>query len=134
MTPHQVALVLEEHKKVVRGSLRIFGDWFGRPHDNCHVLATVVADEDHLSLRFDRGESLQIWAPSAPEFSAHRLGVRLASRVRWEWFCYGRPHLPENQYFLDYVVVADRINATTNVDWYSPDLKPNSNEYAVILD
>jgi hypothetical protein len=134
MTPYQVALVIEEHKQDVQGSLRIFGDWFGRPHDNCHVLTSVMAEEDYLTLRFNGEESLQIWTPSAPEFSGHRLGVRLASRVRWEWFYYGRPHLPENRYFLDYVVAADRINTTTNVDWYSPDLKPSSNEYAVTLD
>jgi len=134
MTLDQIAAIIEEHKADVRGTVRIFGDWFGRPHDNCHTLTDVSAKEDYLALGFDGGEVLKVWAPSAPEFTGHRLGVRFASRVRWEWFYYGRPPLLENRYFLDYVVAADRINPATNVDWYTPDLKPSSNEYAVTLD
>jgi hypothetical protein len=134
MTQAQIAALIEEHKKDVRGTLRVFGDWFERPHDNYLTHTGVSGEDDHLALGFDGGEVLKVLGRSAPEFSSHRLGVRFASRVRWEWFCYGRPHLPENRYFLDYVVAADRVNPTTNVDWYTPDLKPSLNEYAVTLD
>lgn len=134
MTPQQFAKLTDQHKHDVRGSLRIFGEWFGRPHDNCHELMSMVAEADSVILGFDQGESLQVWSPSDPEFVSHRFAIRSASHVRWEWYYYGRPHLPQNRYFLDYIVAGKTVDATTNVDWYSPALHPSLHEYAVILD
>jgi hypothetical protein len=134
MTLQQLAELTDQRKPSVSGSLRIFGDWFGRPHDNCHVLTSVDVEVDRVVLRFEQGEFLQVWSPSDPEFASHRFAIRSASRVRWEWYYYGRPHLPKNRYFLDYVVAGESVDVTTNVDWYSPDLHPSLQEYAVTLD
>jgi hypothetical protein len=46
---------------------------------------------------------------------------------------YGRPKVDTNRYFEEYARSADAIVATTNVDWYSPDLRPDGNEPAVAI-
>ncbi len=43
------------------GSLRIFGDWFGRPYDNIHILKTFSFVDDILTVTFDDDETLIIW-------------------------------------------------------------------------
>jgi len=55
-----------------------------------------------------------------------------ATRVRWEWFFYGRPKVAANRYFEDFVKTPDGgIDAATNIDWYTPILRPRANEAAV---
>jgi hypothetical protein len=50
--------------------------------------------------------------------------IQNATRVRWEWFAYGRPKTERNRYFMEFERTGDRINASTNVDWYTPNLSP----------
>ncbi len=107
------------------GSLRIWGDWFGRPCDNCHRIVGASAESDHLKLTSDQSETLAVWNPHGVTFNARKFKVRIAHRVRWEWYYYGRPIAPENLYYGDYVLKGFRIIATTNVDWYVPDLRPS---------
>jgi len=84
-------------------------------------------------MEFKDGETLQVFSPCAPEFKKYPLSIQSAGRVRWEWFYYGRSHLPENRFFFDYVVQGGEVIAKTNVDWYEPELKPSPSEDAVVL-
>jgi hypothetical protein len=45
------------------GSLRFWGVWFGRPHDNEHRLIACSAEKDVLHCHFDEGEALHVWFP-----------------------------------------------------------------------
>jgi len=45
---------------VPTGSIRLFGAWIGRPHDNVHVLVAAHADDTTLILDFDKGERILI--------------------------------------------------------------------------
>jgi hypothetical protein len=101
------------------GTLRFFGDWFGRPRDNIHVLTDVEVVDDTLVLRFDAGERLRIWHPRGLELRRREyphptLVIAEASRVRWESYYYGRPQTPENLRFIDYTAGAGRVDRTTN--------------------
>jgi hypothetical protein len=115
------------------GSLRIFGDWFGGPHDNFHTITNAEAQKECLIVKFDNGEELRIWEPSRVKIDISQFVIEQATRVRWEWFYYGRPQLPANRYFLDYLVSEETIIGDTNVDWYKPTFKTSVTSPAVEL-
>jgi hypothetical protein len=108
---------------IKRGTLRFWGDWFGRPHDNLHRLVSCECAQDVLTLHFDESEILCVWDPKALTIDRETFQIADADRVRWEWFDYGRPKTAANLYFLEYVKSLDAILATTNVDWYEPHFK-----------
>jgi hypothetical protein len=47
------------------GTMRFFGDWFGRPMDNYHkaINASYDKDSDVLVLTFDGGEQCKVYSP-----------------------------------------------------------------------
>jgi hypothetical protein len=103
------------------GTLRFWGLWFGKPHDNWHRIVSGGATSGALQFRFDNAELLSVWNPRGLKANASIFRIEDASRIRWEWFYYGRPHTPENLYFLDFF---KGDVGTTNVDWYKPELVP----------
>jgi hypothetical protein len=80
-----VSFVLPELKS---GSLHMFGDWFGRAHDNWHHAVSVSHRNDDLLIEFNEGEDLTITEPAARELSAVEFRVQSASRVVWDvdWY------------------------------------------------
>jgi hypothetical protein len=116
---------------VKSGTLRFWGEWFGQPHDNCQTLLRCAAQEDILRLYFNEGETLSVWSPLKLTLDDSTFRISIADRVRWEWFYYGRPKVDSNLYFLDYVRYPKGVTATTNVDWYQPNLKPKGSRPAV---
>src|SRR5437588_63322 len=110
--------------RIKRGTLRFWGEWFGRPYDNLHRLVKCAAVEDLLRLDFDEGELLCVWAPRRAVVDERTFRIADADRVRWEWFYYGRPKIAVNRYFMDFVRTATGVKAETNVDWYGTNLKP----------
>lgn len=69
--------------QVKHGTLRMFGDWFGRPMDNNHIVRSVRAEGRDLIVPFDEDEELTITDPDDWTFSADTFRVRTASRVTW---------------------------------------------------
>jgi hypothetical protein len=106
------------------GTLRFWGEWFGRPYDNMHTLVRCEFTHDVLTLHFNEGEVLSVWNPKALTINRWTFQIADADRVRWEWFYYSRPKTAANLYFEEFVKSPEGILATTNVDWYKPDLKP----------
>jgi hypothetical protein len=113
------------------GSLRFWGEWFGRPYDAWHKIVRCSADGNTLRLEFHDGGKLTVVDPEDLELSATTFAIRNAAAVRWEWFYYGRPQTAENLYFYEYKRSGAKIDATTNVDWYDAKLSPNAVENAV---
>lgn len=114
---HEIRTALPRFKG---GSLRIWGHWFGRPHDNIPVPVACEVDGEVLRMRFNEGEMLTVWSPLGALVDEGTLRIDEAARVRWEWFYYGRPKTSENLYFGDFVLENGRVSATTNADWYGP--------------
>ncbi len=112
-----------------RGTLRFWGQWFGRPMDNIHTITAASAEGDLLEIRFDNGEMLRILQPVGAIVGAARFIIRDAARLRWEWNAYGNS--PGRRYFEEYVRNGNEIDATTDVDWYTPILRPLAAEAAV---
>jgi hypothetical protein len=82
---------------VKKGTLRFWGIWFGRPHDNCHTLVKCDTEREVLRLYFDQGEILSVWSPKRLSVKTAKFRISNADRVRWEWFSYGRPKDSFNQ-------------------------------------
>ena len=99
---------------VKSGTLRFWGQGFGRPYDNIHTLVSCDATDDCLRLRFDLGEVLAVWNPVGVEINATEFRIRCAVAVRWTWYYYGRPQTPENLFYKDYAKKDGGIAFRTN--------------------
>ena len=86
-----------------------------RQHSQAGRLFPLV---DGVQFTFDEGETLTVWHPTRWDISPARFEILEASRVRWEWFYYGREKLPENRYYLDCTACGDVAAVSTNVDWF----------------
>lgn len=118
---------------IKRGSLRFWGNWFGRPYDNLHALSTCQASGTVLLLTFDEGERLSVWAPSNLKLDDATFQIADANRVLWEWYSYRRPQTPENLFFKDFTRNGEIVTLETNVDRYPADLNTNRSMPAVEL-
>lgn len=87
------------------GTLKFFGQWFGRPMDNCHRITDFRFDEveNVLEIDFDAGEKLFVWSPANYSLSGQDFTIKEASKVRWEWYGYGGTQSHDNLYFIEYV-------------------------------
>jgi hypothetical protein len=112
-----------------QGTLRFWGQWFGRPYDNIHTVTGASAEGDSLEVRFNNGETLRIVKPVKAIVGAAQFVIGDAAKLRWEWNAYGNP--PRRRYFEEYDRKGDEIEATTDVDWYTPVLRPSATEVAV---
>jgi len=133
-----VELINQKLSDIEPGTLRFWGEWFGRPYDNSHQLIGCDAPKiDLLRMHFNESELLSVWSPRdlyiGPSRQRSRPILRImdAVRIRWEWFYYGRPHIATNRYFNEFVKTSNGIKGTTNVDWNVPNLKPVITEPAV---
>ena len=109
-------------KNLKIGTLRFWGNWFGRPYDNRHRIVAASAKGSVLFVQFNGKELLSVWAPSEVTVNETTFCIRDAERVRWEWFYYGRPQTPGDLYFEDHVKGQIGI---TNANWYKTDLRPD---------
>lgn len=120
---------------VKTGSLVVFGDIFGGRIDNIHVVrsAQAVGTPERLIIEFDDEETLEVWDPNGATVSAAELRIDRATKVRWEWFYYGRPRTPDNRYFIEHSNAGGVVTAMTNIDWATPAFSPSSERPAVEL-
>ena len=113
------------------GSLRFFGNWFGRPYDNQHTIRSAKTQDDLLVITFDGKETLSIWNPKESKISEREFYIKYASRVLWEWYYYGRSPRSEDLCYIDYVVENGKISTKTNRDRGKPEPDANVSEPAV---
>jgi hypothetical protein len=129
-----IAEVISRHLPDVKcGSLVVFGDVFGGRIDNVHTVrsAHAVGTAERLVIEFDDDEVLEVWDPEDAIVSATELRIDRATKVRWEWFYYGRPKTPENRYFIEHVNAGGAVTTTTNVDAAPLAFHPSSRRPAV---
>jgi hypothetical protein len=101
---------------VKRGTLRFWGEWFGRPFDNYHWLVACDATDDCLRLRFNEDEILAVWNPADVKITDTTFRIGSATALRWTWYYYGRSKTPENLCSKDYAQQDGRIAYRTNSD------------------
>lgn len=106
--------ISENLVKTKIGSLRFWGQWFGRPFAKIHRIVACNANRDLLRLGFNEGEVLSVWSPTDLESSKLKFQIGSATRVQWEWYSYGRPKIAANLYFLDFAKERGAIIVNTN--------------------
>lgn len=131
--PEKPEQFLEQHSGDISGSLCVFGDWFGRPMDNWHQLIRHEAGPGYIKLSFNEGETLEVWQPKGLRMEGKAFIIQTAARVRWEWFYYGRPKLPENRFVIEHAVTDRGVQATSNADWAPRNFHPSLSEPAVSI-
>lgn len=122
-SPEEIVRLLKNNNNLFQGgSFRIFGDWFGKPHDNNHQIVSADFDDqlNKLTLNFKEGEKLEIYNPRHIFEASTFLKIVQADRIKLTWFYYGKTQTPEHQYFIDYSLTGKKITTETNVDWYKP--------------
>lgn len=84
------------HIKIFKssGSLRFWGDWFGRPAGNIHtVVSTEFFPKDNkLVLQFADRETYMIYNPAGIVNEEEEFRIIDASRIEWQWYAYGPEH------------------------------------------
>lgn len=91
-----------EKLKIDGGSLCIWGEWFGRPHDNYHAVESVRWEKDEIQINFQEGESLFIYKPEKILNGKKKLVIGNAQKVLWVWNAYGRAQVYENMFVRQY--------------------------------
>jgi hypothetical protein len=112
--------------KISPGTLRFWGVWFGRPYDKAHRIVASEHDRGVLRLLFNGDEQLTVWSPAGLTLDSSVFQINDAERVLWECFSYVRPKTRENLYYYDFVKTPETIVASSNVDWFTPNMKTDS--------
>ena len=115
------------------GTLRFWGDWFGRPYDNQHRLVNCENDGQLLRLHFDGRETLSLWSPGELFIGEGKFKVNVADRLLWEWFSYGQPKMPEHLCSIEYLRVDGLVKATASHSRNQFHLSPDASSPAVEL-
>lgn len=106
----QILAAFERHQSRLRcGSLRFWGEWFGRPGDNCHRFVQCRRVESGVVIFVtDAGEKLTVYGPSDFVMDESTFIVRQSDRIVWEW---GASELqdPESTSRLDFVRHGDTV-------------------------
>lgn len=84
------------------GTLRFFGDWFGRPMDNCHVVNKIEYNQNQIIMHFEDNHVLTIENPNRIVKEEHSLIIERATKVRYEYGFYG-PWNEKRKYYLEYI-------------------------------
>ena len=86
------------------GTMRFFGDWFGRPMDNLHKVVNAIYDEDSdvLVMTFGNGEECIVSSPVGIISTKDSFFVKDASCVTWTWYYYGKKRIDENKLKIQY--------------------------------
>lgn len=90
------------------GTLRFWGEWFGRPYDNLHKVRTAQFDTTthELFIYFDY-EVLQIKQPHGICNTEREFYVHDAKEILWQWHSYGEPTSKDKQNIIIYKKNAD---------------------------
>ncbi len=71
-----------------KGSLCFYGDWFGRPYDNCHKIIHTAYDGEILEIQFDQYERLLVYNPENVSSTEQELKIEKAQKIKWIYIPY----------------------------------------------
>lgn len=99
---YQMSQKFFDELKIKGGGIQFWGEWFGRPHDNYHVIKSVEWRKDFIMIEFDGGESLYVENPSVILNENNRFCIKSATKILWIWYYYGKPQTVENLFVRQY--------------------------------
>lgn len=112
--PHKAKIFLEEGRRcmgerfaeellIEKGSIQLWGEWFGRPYDIVHTIESVKWSSTEIVIHFDKGETLYITDPVEIINEKNQLIIGDASKVLFVWYEYGKEQTYDNLYVRQYI-------------------------------
>ena len=89
------------------GSLCFWGEWFGRPCDNFHVIKSVQWEQNEVVLHFKGEELLYIRNPVGIINEKECLIIQEAAQILWAWYPDDKEHTYKHLYIRQYTKNAD---------------------------
>lgn len=117
------------------GSMRIYGDWFGKPYDNLHKVVGADYDDslNELIIRFSEGEVLTIVNPKNIFEASTFMKILEADSIKLEFLHATQDQTANNKYYLLYRYMKSKVKAETNVDWYKPSFDTSLGAPAIVI-
>lgn len=115
------------------GTLRFWGDWFGRPYDNFHIPVSAELSENVLTICFNNGEKCTVYDPIGIVNEPNDFHIEHASKIVWEWYYYGKEQTPENLCKLEYILVGGEISVVYRGVRRADKISVDANSYALEL-
>jgi len=117
--------------KVKSGTLRFYGEWFGRPMDNFHQITKAESKEKLLIVHFSQKEILSIISPEEFKISEKEFIIKKSKGLIWQWYYYGFEIVEKNLMTYNYYV-----NNNKNILIKMPEMnvtnkRANENEFAL---
>lgn len=103
--------MLQVYKK---GTLRFWGDWFGRPYDNYHTVIKSELTKDRCVLYFDCGGICVITHPLDIVSTPQEFYIKYAHQIQWRWNLYGEEKSTQNERMLTYERMSDTVVLKNN--------------------
>lgn len=135
-TPAELAELFKTNQNLFKGgSLKIFGDWFEGPYQSMLKIASIDYNEakNEMRIGFSDNSSISIEEPGPILESPTILRILTAKEVRLDF-----QHKEENSsvlkdYFKLYQVNRNKLDTTTNIDWFKPKIDASVGQDALIL-
>ncbi|WP_458947470.1 hypothetical protein [Oceanobacillus sp. CAU 1775] len=96
MDPKKLTNLINSLEEKPGGTIRIFGEWFGRPYDNYHKILECIYKDEILDIKFDTSETIRVWNPNHIMFKNNELIIEDSTYVEFLRFDYGKPKSKEN--------------------------------------
>lgn len=136
LTPGQLASLVRKDRHVCRGgTLKVFGDWHGRPYRNFLEIRQINYDkrQKQMLISFSKNTRLIIDEPDHILESPSVLKILSAKGARVE-FWHQKEHAPvERSYFKNYRVSGNRLETDTNIDWVEQKMDAVIGQDALII-
>jgi hypothetical protein len=86
------------------GTLRFWGEWFGRPMDNIHVVteAQFNGERNKLTINFNDNEVCVIFDPENIVSTDTQFYILDAAKIVWQWYSYGHEQSSKNLATMEY--------------------------------
>jgi hypothetical protein len=123
--------IAESLPNIKKGTLRFWGDWFGRPYDNVHMITGAERISNGIKILFDNDEMLSIVNPGRASINENEFVVLKAKSIKWEWYSYGKEKTDKNKYCILYENMGNEIIGKSNEDWYTHIFETDIHEPAV---
>lgn len=96
MKAKELTKIINNLEEKPGGTLRFYGEWFGRPYDNYHKILECSFKNGILDIKFDAGETLNVWNPNNIIFNNNELIIKDSTCVEFFRYYYGKPQTKEN--------------------------------------
>lgn len=136
VSPKELELLIEKEENIFKeGTIRIFGDWFGKRYKNIHRIRRASYNEETevLKLEFEDTVVLTIVKPihifEAPTF----FKIVHAESIELTWKGIGISKDEKKAYFLNYSKGRWRVNIKSNLDKTKFEFNASLGEPALVV-